>query len=88
MYLEIPKLIKYEVGRIAKSNLMERTTAELCEKVREITPLSVKMNDIFSLLDLCDMVNYARYSPGAEEVNCTIRSLRELNHIFNRGVEK
>jgi len=82
MYLEIPKFIKYEVGRIAGTNLMERTTAELCEKARGIEALSFKLNELVSMLDLCDMVNYARYSPGAEEISRTMTSLKEMNRIF------
>ncbi len=82
MYLEIPRLIKYEVGRIVRSNLMERTTAELCEKAREAGTLSHKMDDLVSLLDLCDLVNYARYSPGEEEIKRTMSSLNEINRVF------
>ncbi len=87
MFVHVPKFIKQCAGAKDKDNgcFCELTNQEFIKQLNKIPsfmPYALKISEILSL---CDMVNYARYSPSFEEIETTIEKLNDISRSLERG---
>jgi len=67
-YLELSEIIKRFLGRKLGVHSLERTTEEFTRDLRAVAVPSTQYRMIREFLEDCDLVKFAKYRPGAEEV--------------------
>ena len=77
-YLELSEIIKRFLGRKLGVHSLERTTEEFTRDLRAISVPSAQYRMIREFLEDCDLVKFARYRPGAEEVEQIITRSRSM----------
>lgn len=87
MFVQIPKYIKQCASFQTKDNggLCELTNQEFIGRVNKIPGIASREAAISEILSLCDMVNYAKYSPADPEIENTIKELNNISRLFERG---
>ena len=77
-YLELSEIIKRFLGRKLGVHSLERTTEEFTRDLRAISVPSAQYRMIREFLEDCDLVKFAKYRPGAEEVEQIITRSRSM----------
>lgn len=87
MFVYIPKYIKQCASFQTKDNggLCELTNQEFIGRVNKIPGIASRESAISDILSLCDMVNYAKYTPADSEIENTINELNNISRLFERG---
>lgn len=88
MFVQIPRYIKQCASFQTKDNggLCELTNQEFIGRVKKIPGIASRESEINDILSLCDMVNYAKYTPADSEIENTIKELNNISRLFERGV--
>jgi hypothetical protein len=68
-YLELSEIIKRFLGSKLGVHSLERTTEEFTRDLRAVSVPSAQYRMIREFLEDCDLVKFAKYRPGAEEVD-------------------
>jgi len=77
-YLELSEIIKRFLGSKLGVHSLERTTEEFTRDLRAVSVPSAEYRMIREFLEGCDLVKFAKYWPGAEEVEQTIARARAM----------
>ncbi|MCI0422242.1 MAG: hypothetical protein L0312_23940, partial [Acidobacteria bacterium] len=77
-YLELSEIIKRFLGSKLGVHSLERTTEEFTRDLRDASIPSAQYRKIRDFLEDCDLVKFAKYRPGAEEVQQIITRSREM----------
>lgn len=85
LFSEMARYIRQGLSARTGKDLMEMTTSELSSAVDGSGIQKNHAGDILGILELCDMVCYAKYEPPREEIDRAMASLEKLNNIFERG---
>ncbi len=85
MFVQIPRYIKTAAGGQNGGSFAELTNQEFLNRLGGIPRLSSRSAEIGEILSLCDMVNYARYTPGENEIETLIQNLNNISRLFERG---
>lgn len=72
-------LRKYLGGRYGFDGL-ETTTYEMQSKLRSVSPPPPELGAIFTLLDTCDLVKFARFSPSDEDGKLALDEAERIVH--------
>ena len=68
-YLELSEIIKRFLGSQLGVHSLERTTEEFTRDLRAVSVSSAQYHMIQEFLEDCDLVKFAKYQPGPEEVD-------------------
>ncbi|HBC76559.1 MAG: hypothetical protein A2008_05270 [Candidatus Wallbacteria bacterium GWC2_49_35] len=85
MFVQIPRYIKTAAGEQNGGSFAELTNQEFLSRIGRIPRLSSRSAEIGDILSLCDMVNYAKYSPGENEIETFFQNLNNISRLFERG---
>jgi hypothetical protein len=77
-YLELSEIIKRFLGSKLGVHSLERTTEEFTRDLRAVSVPSAQYRMIREFLEDCDLVKFAKYRPGAEEVEQIIARSRSM----------
>jgi hypothetical protein len=77
-YLELSEIIKRFLGCKLGVHSLERTTEEFTRDLRLVSVPSAQYRMIREFLEDCDLVKFAKYRPGPEEVEEVIRRSRKM----------
>jgi hypothetical protein len=77
-YLELSEIIKRFLGSKMGIPSLERTTEEFTEDLRQTAIQAGHYRMIRQFLDDCDLVKFAKYRPGAEEIQQIIARSSEI----------
>ncbi|HEU0004712.1 MAG TPA: BatD family protein [Terriglobia bacterium] len=77
-YLELSEIIKRFLGSKLGVHSLERTTEEFTRDLRAVSVPSAEYRMIREFLEDCDLVKFAKYRPGAEEVEQIIARARAM----------
>ena len=77
-YLELSEIIKRFLGSKLGVHSLERTTEEFTRDLRAVSVPSGQYRMIREFLEDCDLVKFAKYRPGAEEVEQIIARSRAM----------
>jgi hypothetical protein len=77
-YLELSEIIKRFLGSKLGVHSLERTTEEFTRDLRAVSVPSAQYRMIREFLEDCDLVKFAKYRPGAEEVEQIITRSRSM----------
>jgi hypothetical protein len=77
-YLELSEIIKRFLGSKLGVQSLERTTEEFTCDLRAVSVPSPQYRMIREFLEECDLVKFAKYRPGSEEVEQIITRSRSL----------
>jgi hypothetical protein len=77
-YLELSEIIKRFLGSKMGIPSLERTTEEFTDELRQTTIQAGHYRMIRQFLDDCDLVKFAKYRPGAEEIQQIIARSNEI----------
>ena len=77
-YLELSEIIKRFLGSKLGVHSLERTTEEFTRDLRAVSVPSAEYRMIREFLEDCDLVKFAKYRPGAEEVEQIIARSRAM----------
>jgi len=77
-YLELSEIIKRFLGSKLGVHSLERTTEEFTRDLRAVSVPSAQYRMIREFLEDCDLVKFAKYRPGTEEVEQIIARSRSM----------
>jgi hypothetical protein len=77
-YLELSEIIKRFLGSKLGVQSLERTTEEFTRDLRAVSVPSTQYRMIREFLEDCDLVKFAKYRPGAEEVDQIVARSRRM----------
>jgi hypothetical protein len=77
-YLELSEIIKRFLGSRLGVHSLERTTEEFTADLRTVSIPSAQYRMIREFLEECDLVKFAKYRPGTEEVEQIIARSRAM----------
>ena len=77
-YLELSEIIKRFLGSKLGVHSLERTTEEFTRDLRAVSVPSAEYRMIREFLEDCDLVKFAKYRPGTEEVEQIIARSRAM----------
>jgi len=77
-YLELSEIIKRFLGSQLGVHSLERTTEEFSRDLRAVSVPSAQYRMIREFLEDCDLVKFAKYRPGVEEVEQIITRSRSM----------
>jgi len=77
-YLELSEIIKRFLGSKLGVQSLERTTEEFTRDLRTVSVPSEQYRMIREFLEECDLVKFAKYRPGPEEVEQIITRSRSM----------
>jgi hypothetical protein len=77
-YLELSEIVKRFLGSKMGIPSLERTTEEFTEDLRQTAIQAGHYRMIRQFLDDCDLVKFAKYRPGAEEIQQIIARSSEI----------
>ena len=77
-YLELSEIIKRFLGSKLGVHSLERTTEEFTRDLRLVSVPSAQYRMIREFLEDCDLVKFAKYRPGPEEVDEIIERSRRM----------
>lgn len=77
-YLELSEIIKRFLGSKLGVHSLERTTEEFTRDLRAVSVPSAQYRMIREFLEDCDLVKFAKYRPGPEEVEQIIARSRSM----------
>jgi len=85
LFGEMARFIKLGLSARSGRNLMEMTTRELSDMIDKTGIPKNYANELSQMLELCDMVCYAKYEPARDEVDRAMNDLNRLKNLFERG---
>lgn len=85
MFMQIPRYIKTAAAGDGGGSFAELTNQEFLSRLGKFPLLGPRSAEISDMLSLCDMVNYARYSPSEHEIEKVMTNLNNLSRLFERG---
>ena len=77
-YLELSEIVKRFLGSNLGVHSLERTTEEFTRDLRGVSVPSAQYRMIREFLEDCDLVKFAKYRPGAAEVEQIIARSRSM----------
>jgi hypothetical protein len=83
-YLELSEIIKRFLGSELGVHSLERTTEEFTRDLRAVSVPSAQYRMIREFLEDCDLVKFAKYRPGPEEVEQIIARSRNMIDDMSR----
>ena len=83
-YLELSEIIKRFLGSELGVHSLERTTEEFTRDLRAVSVPSAQYRMIREFLEDCDLVKFAKYRPGPEEVEQIIGRSRSMIDDMSR----
>ena len=87
-YLELSEIIKRFLGSKLGVHSLERTTEEFTRDLRVVSVPSAQYRMIREFLEDCDLVKFAKYRPGPEEVEeIIVRSRRMINDVARESAK-
>jgi hypothetical protein len=87
-YLELSEIIKRFLGSNLGVHSLERTTEEFTRDLRAVSVPSAQYRMIREFLEDCDLVKFAKYRPGAAEVEQIIaRSRAMIDSLARESVQ-
>ncbi|MGH9426951.1 MAG: hypothetical protein ACRD2L_11700 [Terriglobia bacterium] len=87
-YLELSEIIKRFLGSRLGVHSLERTTEEFTRDLRAVSVPSAQHGMIREFLEDCDLVKFAKYRPGRDEVEQIIaRSCAMIDDIAKESVK-
>ena len=87
-YLELSEIIKRFLGSKLGVHSLERTTEEFTRDLRAVSVPSAQYRMIREFLEDCDLVKFAKYRPGPEEVAEIIERSRRMIDDLARASAK
>jgi BatD DUF11 like domain len=87
-YLELSEIVKRFLGSKLGVHSLERTTEEFTRDLRAVSVPSAQYRMIREFLEDCDLVKFAKYRPGAEEIEqITARSHAVIDDMVRESAK-